>query len=141
MRSEVRKRRLVPLNSRYGNDDKFAQAASMRNNPTPAEERMWEILNTKVIAKYPKHRFLPQHVLFGYILDFYCPTLRICIEMDGEIHDYRKDYDEIRDKNLKRNAIVVFHFQNKEVFKTPKKVANRICKCIKAKLMCVQESF
>jgi len=133
MRSRVRKRRLVPLYSKYSTGDKFAQAASMRNNPTPAEERMWEILTKEVIVKHPKHRFLPQHVLFGYILDFYCPTLRICIEMDGDIHDYRKDYDEIRDKNLKRNSIVVFRFRNKDVFNTPKKVVDRICKCIKAK--------
>lgn len=135
MHSRVRKRRLVPIHSKCNTGHKFAQAASMRNNPTPAEERMWEILTREVVVRHPKHRFLRQHVLFGYILDFYCPTLRICIEIDGDIHDYRKDYDEIRDKNLRRYSIVVFRFHNNEVFTTPKKVIDRICKCIKAKTM------
>ena len=134
MYRRVEKRRLVHLYGRHSSD-KFAQAASMRNNPTPAEEQMWEILNKEVIPKYPKHGFLPQHVLFGYILDFYCPTLLICIEIDGDVHDNRKDYDTKRDKNLRRNGIVVFHFRNEEVFNTPMKIAKRICKCIEAKTM------
>jgi len=134
MYPRVKRKKWVPLYSRHSSH-KFAQAASMRNNPTPAEECMLEILNKEVIPKYPKHSFLPQHVLFGYILDFYCPTLQICIEIDGDIHDHRKDYDEKRDKNLRRNGIAVFHFRNEEVFNTPMKIAKRICKCIEAKTM------
>jgi very-short-patch-repair endonuclease len=129
----MRRRRLIALHSGHGSQDKFAQAALMRINPTPAEEHMWEILTKEVILNFPKHRFFRQYVLFGYILDFYCPTLQICIEMDGGIHDDRKDYDEKRDKKLRRNGIAVIHFHNEKVFNKPMKVAHKVCQCIEAK--------
>jgi very-short-patch-repair endonuclease len=129
----MRRRRLIALYSRHRSQDKFAQAALMRINPTPAEERMWAILTEEVIPNFPKHRFFRQYVRFGYIMDFYCPTLQICIEMDGGIHDDRKDYDEKRDKNLRRNGITVVHFRNEKVFNKPMKVADKVCQCIEAK--------
>ena len=117
--STKRKRRLVPLYPRHGNQDKFAQAAVMRSNPTPAEIRMWEILTKEVVPNFPRHIFLRQCILFGYILDFYRPTLRPCIEIDGATHDYRKEDDEERDKNLTRYGVEIFRFRNEAVFNTP----------------------
>jgi len=96
---------------------------------------MWAILAREVIPNFPKHRFFRQYVLFGYILDFYCPTLKICIEMDGGIHDDKEDYDEKRDENLRRNGIAVIHFRNEKVFNNQMKVADRVCQCIEAKTM------
>ena len=127
------RRRLVPLYTRHGNQDKFAQAAAMRDKPTPAEERMWEILTEEVIPNFPRHIFLRQYVLFGYILDFYCPTLRLCIEIDGVTHDYRKEDDEKRDQNLKRYGIEILRFRNEAVFDTPMKLADLVCQIIEDK--------
>ena len=131
--SRNNKRRLIRLYTPPSNQYKFSMAATMRNNPTAAEKQMWEILTREVTPKFPKHQFKQQQLVFGYILDFYCPTLDICIEMDGGVHEDRRGYDSYRDKKLRRNGITVFHFQNEEVFKTPLKLADRICQCIEAK--------
>ena len=106
----------------------------MRNNPRPAEKRMWELLESEVIPNFPKHIFLKQYLLFGYILDFYCPTLRICIEMDGRSHDDRQDYDDQRDKNLERYDIKIFRFSNSDVFSEPMKLCDLLCRFIEDRI-------
>ena len=56
---------------------KTQKAKEMRNNPTPAEKRMHDILNSSVVPNFPEHLFYSQSVQYGYILDFYCPTLKL----------------------------------------------------------------
>lgn len=47
------------------------------------------------------YRFLRQKPIAGYILDFYCPKLKLCIENDGESHEWKGDYDQKRDSVIK----------------------------------------
>lgn len=54
-----------------------------RKNPTKAEACLWEILRSKQLEGY---KFRRQHPMKGYILDFYCPELKLAIEVDGQIH-------------------------------------------------------
>ena len=86
-------------NSRRIFNEAKARASEMRNNPTPAEGAMYRILYTNVVPKFPAHTFKSQWNIFAehrnYILDFYCPTLNLAIEVDGSIHDNRQRYDEI----------------------------------------------
>jgi very-short-patch-repair endonuclease len=91
---------------------KFDEAYRMRHNPTPAEARMWEIIKRQVMPKFPDHIFRRQYVQYGYILDVYCPTLRLAIEVDGGIHNEQKEYDRTRDSHLSRHGIEVYRFQN-----------------------------
>ena len=70
-----RRRRTAPF--------KYDEAYRMRYNPTPAEARMWEILKSQVMPHFPNHIFRRQQVRYGYIIDFYCQTLRLAIEVDG----------------------------------------------------------
>jgi very-short-patch-repair endonuclease len=105
----------------------------MRHNPTPAEERMWAILWQQVIPNFPKHIFRRQWVAFGYILDFYCPTLRLGIEVDGYVHDEQKEYDYYRDNNLARHGIEVHRFSNDEVLYHPQETAAKIYQTLQEK--------
>jgi very-short-patch-repair endonuclease len=113
--------------------EKFDKAAEMRNNPTRAEARMYEILYSEVVPKYPEHIFYRQSVQFGYILDFYCPTLRLGIEVDGALHDERKEYDRHRDTVLGRKNIQVFRFNNSDILYNPHIVASRLCQIVEEK--------
>ena len=112
---------------------KFDKAREMRDNPTPAEARMWEILKREVIPNFPEHIFYRQSIQFGYILDFYCPTLRLGIEVDGDIHDDRKRYDWQRDTNLARRRVQVYRFSNADVFNNPQGIATQLCQIIQDK--------
>ncbi len=51
------------------------------------------------------------------MLDFYCPEVRLCIELDGEIHDTpeNKQKDADRTEFLQANKIEVVRFRNWEV--------------------------
>jgi hypothetical protein len=55
----------------------------LRNNLTPAEAKLWAyIKNSQVEGR----KFRRQHSVDNYILDFYCPSERLAIELDGQGH-------------------------------------------------------
>lgn len=83
-----------------------------RKNPTPAELKLWkEVLNKDQLG----YRFLRQKLLSGFIADFYCSKLLLVIEVDGEIHNEQKEYDEERSKVLNDLGIFVMRFSNEQV--------------------------
>ena len=86
----------------------------LRKTETPSERMLWKYLRRKQLDGY---RFRQQHGFGPYILDFYCPKLRLCIELDGEVHDSpevkQKDFD--RTLFLNQNRISVLRFRNEDV--------------------------
>ena len=77
-------------------------------------------------------KFTRQYGVGKYILDFYCPTLRLALELDGSQHMEAKNamYDEQRAKFLNFHNIKIIRFYDNEVFKNPEKVLERIVKII-----------
>lgn len=73
-------------------------------------------------------KFRRQHSVGFYILDFYCPAERLCIELDGAEHFTGSGmaYDEERTLFLKSLNIRVLRFENKEVFEALNSVLDRI---------------
>jgi very-short-patch-repair endonuclease len=112
---------------RYNDPEKLEKATEMRKNPTPAEAKMYNILYASVVPRFPEHKFYRQSVKFGYILDFYCPTLHLGIEVDGGIHDEQVRYDTHRDNILAKHGIHVFRFSNDDVLYNSQAVAFDIC--------------
>ncbi len=66
-------------------------------------------------------------------MDFYCPRLRLGIEVDGEVHDEQKEYDHKRDNALARYGIEVRRFSNDEVLYNPQATVERIYQTLKDK--------
>ena len=97
----------------------------LRMTETPTERMLWKELKGKQLEGY---RFRQQHGFGPYVLDFYCPSLRLCIELDGEIHteDRVKQKDEERTIFLKENRIKVLRFRNEEVEQNINDVLERI---------------
>jgi very-short-patch-repair endonuclease len=62
-------------------------------------------------------KFFRQYSIGPYILDFYCPTMKLAVELDGGQHNQfeNKEYDAVRSEYLKAHQIVVFRFWNNEV--------------------------
>jgi very-short-patch-repair endonuclease len=90
---------------------KRAFAAEMRSRPTLAERQLWEHLQRKQ-AGVTFHR---QSVQRGYILDFYCPRLRLAVEIDGSVHDLQGGADARRERALRERGITVLRFKNRDV--------------------------
>ena len=86
---------------------------SLRKNMTSAEAALWKALRSRGAGGY---KFRRQHGIGPYVLDFYCPALRLCIELDGSSHDYRFDYDEQRTKFLGEQGIWVVRFRNEQIW-------------------------
>lgn len=97
----------------------------LRNNLTTPEVILWYHLKHR---KFHGYKFRRQHSVGWYILDFYCPRLRLAIEVDGGQH-YTPEglaYDEIRTKYLGRVGIDVVRFTNTEILRNINGVLMRL---------------
>lgn len=54
-------------------------------------------------------------ISYFYIANFYCAKLKLVIELDGPIHNFKKEYDANRDLVMNQLGIVVLRFNNDEV--------------------------
>jgi len=97
----------------------------LRKTETPTERMLWKRLRGKQLDGY---RFRQQHGFGPYVLDFYCPSIRLCVELDGEVHDKDdvKQKDKERTEFLKQNRIHVLRFKNEEVEHNIETVLNKI---------------
>jgi riboflavin synthase alpha subunit/very-short-patch-repair endonuclease len=105
-------------------------AREMRKEPTEAEAILWEAIRHDQLGV----RFRRQYPIGGRILDFYCPSNRLGIELDGGIHRTMKakSEDAFRDEYLlEDHNIHVIRFPNQKVFKD----LNEVLSVIKEKLL------
>ena len=89
-------------------------AVEMRKNQTDEEKKVWyQILK----GRTPK--FHRQRIIGNYIVDFYCPQLRLAIEIDGYQHFYEEniEYDNKRTEYIESQDIYILRFENTEVNK------------------------
>jgi len=87
-------------------------AKEMRNNSTKGEIKFrCELLR----KKKSDYQFYRQKILYHYIVDFYCPKLKLVIEIDGTSHDDKEEYDEHRDKVLESYGLKVLHYNDIKV--------------------------
>jgi len=87
------------------------RAQWMRRAPTEAEARLWQRLRRSGLGV----RFRRQVVMGRFIADFYCPAAALIVEVDGGVHDARRDIDEERDRLLKAGGVRVLRVRNDEV--------------------------
>jgi very-short-patch-repair endonuclease len=87
--------------------DLALQAWRQRTNPTPAERRLWHNLRGDQLGV----RFRRQARKLGYILDFWCPSRKIAVELDGAGIDTTRAR---RDHHLSGWGIRVLHFPNEK---------------------------
>ena len=97
----------------------------LRNNLTPAEAGLWKYLRG---SQLQGRKFRRQHSIDKYIIDFYCPSEKIAIELDGEVHRYDKinKQDREKDEYLISLGIQLLRFENKLVFKHLEMVLKKI---------------
>lgn len=99
-----KKRKIIPYNS-----DLKQLASQLRKNMTLSEVLLWNELKKKQMLGYDFDRQRPIH---NYIVDFYCKELNLAIEVDGDTHIYRYDYDDKRQKDLEKLGIHFLRFED-----------------------------
>ncbi len=95
----------------------------MRINPTRSEAILWNELKGKKVDGF---KFRNQHPIHRYILDFFCYEKQLAIEVDGDIHKNRTDYDEYRDEYLKSAGIETLRITNEDVINNIDVVVEKI---------------
>ncbi len=96
-----------------GTNPQTEQAARLlRQILTPAETHLWNALRCRQLAGL---KFRSQHPVGQFIVDFYCPSCKLVIEVDGDIHTQQKAYDEARTEQLQSFGYRVLRFSNEEV--------------------------
>lgn len=96
---------------KYNNKLKL-RARTLRKESTLSEVLLWKYLNRKQIRGY---QFLRQKPLGNYIVDFYCPRLKLVIEIDGSSHDSKQEYDKFREDHLRISGLHVLRFSDGDV--------------------------
>ncbi|HEY9804881.1 MAG TPA: endonuclease domain-containing protein [Leptolyngbyaceae cyanobacterium] len=89
-----------------------ARAKELRKNMTPAEKKLW-----CGYLKNFKFRVLRQRPINHFIVDFYCSTLQLVIEIDGDSHftDEGQEYDIERTHILEGYGLKIIRFTNSQV--------------------------
>ena len=106
----------------YNNSALKQRRQDLRNAATSSERLLWkELQKSKLGVKFRR-----QHGIGNYILDFYCPERKLAIELDGSIHEGRKDLDDYRTRTLKEHKIRVIRFWNSEIEKETDSVLEKI---------------
>jgi very-short-patch-repair endonuclease len=90
----------------------FEAARILRENMTLYEKLLWDRLKQKQVCGL---RFRRQHPIDFFIADFYCHEARLVVEIDGEIHENQKEYDDGRSAEMERFYIKVIRFKNSEI--------------------------
>jgi very-short-patch-repair endonuclease len=100
--------------SRYKDTPKYITrlAREFRITPTPQEEILWSKISG---GKLNGMKFRRQFAIGRYIVDFYNHTNRLVIEIDGGIHNDKKEYDSNRDAYMHAGGYNVLRFKNSDV--------------------------
>ena len=109
------------------NPELVARAKEFRNNPTPMEKKLWQ----NYLRTF-QFRVLRQRPIDHFIVDFYCSTLCLVIELDGESHftEQGKAHDVERTAILEGYGLTVLRFTNREVMEQFEDVCARIERCL-----------
>ena len=102
----------------------FEMAKILRRQETEAERLLWSRLCNKQLGV----KFRRQHPLHDYVVDFYCYSHKLVIEIDGPVHETEEAYnnDNARSRALKQFNIEVIRFTNDEVLQSIKDVLEKI---------------
>ena len=109
----------------------YQRARELRSQATHPEDILWGYLKTKPHSI----KFRRQHPYSIFILDFYCHSLKLVIEVDGSIHDTNevKKNDKHRQALLEADGLVFLRFSNDEIIKALENVIHTIEKFILTK--------
>ena len=98
------------------NDEQdYRRAKSLRRLSSLAERLLWNDLRR--LPDELALKFRRQHPVHPYIVDFACVSCKLIVEIDGNSHDVRQDYDAERSRYLNGLGYTVMRFTNEDVYK------------------------
>ncbi len=105
-------------------------ARTLRRKPTQAETCLWHRLRQRQLGV----PFRRQVIIRGYIVDFYCATVHLIVEVDGSSHLGREAYDGRRDGALARLGLETIRFTNEDALADCDRVIGEISAAVQRRL-------
>ena len=90
----------------------LAFAREMRHEPAPSEQKLWQCLRNRQLNGF---KFRRQAPIGSYIADFSSAECRLIVELDGDSHSERRDYDAARTQARTADGYTVLRFLNADV--------------------------
>ena len=90
------------------------RARKLRQAGNLSEVLLWNQIKKKQLLGLDFDR---QKIIGNYIVDFYCAELKVALEIDGESHINKAEYDARRDAYLKSLGLTVIHVTDEDVKK------------------------
>ena len=100
------KNKIIPYNPKLKE-----YAKELRKNSTLSEVLLWQQIKNKALG-VQFHRQVP---MLEYIVDFYCHELMLAIEIDGDSHLYKYEYDKKRQGELEKEGVIFLRFSDKDI--------------------------
>ena len=104
-------------------NDLAQKARELRNNSTFSEKKLWKYLKRKQLKGFDFDRQKP---IGNYIVDFFCNELMLAIEIDGDSHNEKEKYDNLRQKELEELGIIILRFDGHAVIKNTQGILQTI---------------
>ena len=91
--------------------------------PKP-EALLWSRLKVKALG----YKFRRQFSIGSFIVDFYCPEIKLAIEVDGDSHftEGAEEADRAREREIESYGITFLRFTNKDICENLDGVLERI---------------
>ena len=95
-------------------DKQLFRGRALRHDSTHPERRLWNCLRAGRLCGL---KFRRQHAIGPYFVDYYCHACRLVIELDGDSHNDRGEYDLNSESYLKSQNVRVIRFSNDDVLR------------------------
>lgn len=103
--------------------DLINKARNLRKRSTPGERTIWNALRRKQVLGF---EFRRQRPIDSFIIDFYCKECMLAIEIDGNSHYYKQDYDKARQDKLESKGITFLRFSESDAVRYTESVVMEI---------------
>ena len=102
---------------------------SLRKNMTFCKKIVWSNLRKRQLG----YSFLSQYSIDHFVIDFYCPELKLAVEVDGESHNNsgQREYDIKRQKYLEEFNIKFVRIKDEDLLGNPNQALTKIEDAIK----------
>jgi len=113
----------------YNKESEKFKRKLLRKNMPKAEVILWTKLKGKELSGY---KFRRQYSVEKFVIDFYCPKLKLAIELDGDSHyvEGADERDKERQKIIETFGIHFLRFNNREIHENIDGVLNKVIECM-----------
>lgn len=126
MSENIPKQNKLPVTSKIFNSSISKEnRRRLRNDMANAEIFLWRFIRNR---KIDNCKFRRQYSIGKFIVDFYCPELKLAIEIDGDTHvqGNTPEYDKERQRIIESLGIKFLRFTNEQVYKNTEYVLKTI---------------